>query len=368
MKNSKGVILPVALGLMAFCSLLGLGAIQLADMQGQSYVREVSSTQAFWLADAGLQRSSAGACLAVSGSLGAGTYNVVTSGSSSPFTLVSTGTVPGMPDRIRRLQSSCTIGNIFNQDILAKTSVKFENNSVIDSYNSSLGVYSNTNKSSIGAIVSNGGTGSIDLANNNSAGLTRTINAGVTIHPVTLPSLAWTAGPPMSALAGNKGTALLTTGNYQYTSINITGNNAVLSINGDVVLYLSGNPSLTIANNGQLRINTGSSLSIYAAGDVTSNNNVGFNNLTLIPSNFFIYNLNASMISISNNGTFYGVIYAPSSTVILKNNDNLYGAIVGNIVDASQNVGVHFDTALSSCPDLPPFTYTYDLSNWAELP
>ena len=53
MKRSRGVILPMALSFMGLFTMIGLGALQMATSLGQSSVQYVSSTQAFWLAEAG---------------------------------------------------------------------------------------------------------------------------------------------------------------------------------------------------------------------------------------------------------------------------------------------------------------------------
>jgi hypothetical protein len=53
MKKSKGVILPMTILFMGFFSAMGLGALQLSGTLGQSSVQYTSSTQAFWLAEAG---------------------------------------------------------------------------------------------------------------------------------------------------------------------------------------------------------------------------------------------------------------------------------------------------------------------------
>ena len=57
MKNAKASALGIALGMTALFSGLGLGALNYSGMQGQSSINQTLSTQAFWLADAGLERA-----------------------------------------------------------------------------------------------------------------------------------------------------------------------------------------------------------------------------------------------------------------------------------------------------------------------
>jgi Tfp pilus assembly protein PilX len=52
--NNRGAILGMTLGFMGFFTLLGLGALHLAGVLGESSARYTISTQAFWLAEAGL--------------------------------------------------------------------------------------------------------------------------------------------------------------------------------------------------------------------------------------------------------------------------------------------------------------------------
>ncbi|MBF0483407.1 MAG: hypothetical protein HQL25_01760 [Candidatus Omnitrophica bacterium] len=141
MKNNKGMILPVAMGFMVFFSAFGLGAIQLSQMQGQSAAQQLSSTQAFWLAEAALQRSSANSCQETSGSLGTGSYSVSRTGTSSPFTLTSTGTVSNWN---RKLQATCTVGSsIFSHVLTAKETINLDGSPGLVTINS----YNNTGSS-----------------------------------------------------------------------------------------------------------------------------------------------------------------------------------------------------------------------------
>jgi hypothetical protein len=55
MKNSKGYTLAIAVCMMALLIGLGLGALNYSGRQGQVLVNQTLSTQAFWLADAGIQ-------------------------------------------------------------------------------------------------------------------------------------------------------------------------------------------------------------------------------------------------------------------------------------------------------------------------
>lgn len=57
MKNSKGSALAVALSSLVLFTGLGLGALNYSGMQGLSATNQTLSTQAFWVAEAGLQKA-----------------------------------------------------------------------------------------------------------------------------------------------------------------------------------------------------------------------------------------------------------------------------------------------------------------------
>jgi hypothetical protein len=52
-----------------------------------------------------------------------------------------------------------------------------------------------------------------------------------------------------------------------------------------------------------------------------------------------VYGLNngTNIVNFSNNGVFYGVLYAPQSRIDLSNNAAFWGAISGNVVNLSNN-------------------------------
>jgi hypothetical protein len=57
MKNNKGMVLPVTLAFMVFFTILGLGTVHFAGVQGETAVQQLSSAQAFWMAEAGAARA-----------------------------------------------------------------------------------------------------------------------------------------------------------------------------------------------------------------------------------------------------------------------------------------------------------------------
>ena len=51
-------------------------------------------------------------------------------------------------------------------------------------------------------------------------------------------------------------------------------------------------------------------------------------------------------VDLSNNVEFYGFIYAPNAMIEVRNNDKIYGNLVGDQVYIWNNAAVHYDKAL----------------------
>ena len=92
------------------------------------------------------------------------------------------------------------------------------------------------------------------------------------------------------------------------------------------------------------------------------------NNLSKIPSRFVIYSTytGSNGVTVANNGTFYGVIYAPSTDVSFSNNSTVFGAMVGKTVMLSNNAQVHYDESLKTFSD-PNSLFMSTLGNWKEI-
>jgi hypothetical protein len=160
---------------------------------------------------------------------------------------------------------------------------------------------------------------------NNNSNMTITGNDG-TVTP-------YTGGHALSL--SSHVTLTMPGGVYYFTSINITGEPAVV-VTGPSVIYVDGG---NIVISGQGIINsTGApaSLGIYSTG---------------------------SDVNLSGQSAYYGTIYAPAASVTLTGQTDLYGAIVcGSSVDTGQ-ASIHFDLALADTANAPP---NYRVLSWME--
>ena len=65
------------------------------------------------------------------------------------------------------------------------------------------------------------------------------------------------------------------------------------------------------------------------------------------PEHFAIYVASTKLVSLtSGTPTFYGVVYAPTSSLVIQSSSNFYGAFVGQDVSMSSSARVHYDQAL----------------------
>ncbi len=104
MKNSKGSSLALAIGAMVLFSGIGVGSLNYSMMQGKTSTTQALSAQAFWAADAGLEKAKTlvttytssqtyPVTLPADTNISTGTYTtVITLPIGKPWTITSTGT------------------------------------------------------------------------------------------------------------------------------------------------------------------------------------------------------------------------------------------------------------------------------------
>lgn len=409
MNNDRGAALVIALTIVVVLSVLGTGFVVRTITENRVAQKHASSTQAFWLADAGVQMATwqmtsnscagfvqcgtANVCTSctscgagdkcLTGTLGSnGDYDVTLNNTNTLIT--STGSYPSRTalNRVRRnVQVTVSGGALFSHAVFAQNSISLSNNVTTDSYDSSAGIYGGANVGANGSIGTNGtGAGTVAIGanvsvqGNASTGAGGTVTAGanstisgstthannVTLSSVTVPS-ALTGLTDSGTIST---TTTISTGDYKYSSVNLS-NNKTLTINGNVRMYLTGASAFSTGNNVTLNISAGSSLTVYSNGVINFDNNSVINNVSKKPDKFLIYSAytGANGVLISNNGSIYSAIYAPETNIAISNNASLFGSVVGKTVSASNNASLHYDQALSAIPG----GGGYSTSSWQEL-
>jgi hypothetical protein len=120
----------------------------------------------------------------------------------------------------------------------------------------------------------------------------------------------------------------------KYPSITLQ-QDAVLNIDGDVTLWVTGNIALgthAASDSSRIEINTANpnaKLTIYLTGSFESKNGAAFNDVG-DPNKLTIYGLASNSINIKNSGDFAGTIYAPNATVSIGNSAKVYGSVIAN--------------------------------------
>ncbi len=127
--------------------------------------------------------------------------------------------------------------------------------------------------------------------------------------------------------AYNNATVTFSSGEYHFRNFELSNNSKVVinAAAGPVTIFITG--SVILENNSEMLP------SISFAGDTTK-------------LRFLIDGTDT--VDLSNNVSFYGLIYAPHALIEIRNNDNIFGNLVGKEVYIWNNAGLHYDRALGS--------------------
>lgn len=405
LKNNIGSTL--AISIITIFLLTVWGQATLLSSIGESRVaqRHANSTQAFWLADAGVQRAvweyknnschgfvqqgTATACTdctcanatkSLATTLSNGDYDVTLDFNNT--IIQSIGSTPSRiaSNRIqRKIQINLGGPSLFTSAAFANHSITISNNSTINGNLGTNGTQNNAislgNNDTVNGNITTGVGGTVSLGNGAVVNGTITTSA----QPVTLPNVVVPSNLTNLSSGGNfnvTSQSNLGTGNYRYTSINLS-NGSILNITGNVRLYLDSTSNAISSNPGvTININVGANLIVYVNGKLSVSSNMTINNASTTPGAMQIYStysggtLQNPGVGFSNNGNLYAAVYAPAAYVNINNNSNFYGSVIGNDINLNPGGSTHFssstsyDSALQSVPN--PFSPPGTVSNWHE--
>ncbi|HYC72849.1 MAG TPA: hypothetical protein VEB66_16680 [Opitutaceae bacterium] len=155
---------------------------------------------------------------------------------------------------------------------------------------------------------------------------------------------------------------------WRCPAITLNGNKT-LTILGDVTLILTagaGADAISVTGNASIVIPEGSSLTIYAEGDVRIAGN-GIGNANAQAATFQLYGTSTSVsgqvIQLAGNGALKVAAYAPNADVRLNGNGDIMGAVVAREITLTGNAAFHYDEALADEGDDMPF----GVVRWREL-
>ncbi|MHB8523008.1 MAG: DUF7305 domain-containing protein [Limisphaerales bacterium] len=153
--------------------------------------------------------------------------------------------------------------------------------------------------------------------------------------------------PTSGNVGGTNYTYVLNSGNYELSSLSLSGQNQVL-VAGNAILYvtgsvsMAGSSSITIATNANLALyvgtaNTNSPVSVSLGGNGVANNGGS-------ATNFFYYGLPSNTsVSLSGNAAFIGAIYAPEAAFTMGGGGNNTYDFVGASITATATLNGHYN-------------------------
>jgi len=410
--NKRGVVLIICYVAIMVLTILGAAFLTRSISERSVASEYYYSTQAFWLAEAGIQQSlwelnhnncagcsPCGANRCVSGTLSGGSY--IATISSGNTTITSTGSFPNATVQRTVMGTLNPSQSVFQYGIFSSNTISFSNSASTDSYDSSRGDYNallpdgthnvgkngdvGTDSTAAGAITLNNSAiikGDAGVGGDPVSGIqppppqppavdqhiTGSRNGGVNIDfpavPVPTPPAGSWSPCTVCKLTGTDNKPLAS-GSYSATVFSLS-NSSQLNINGDVTLYITGD--FALQNSSQLKISSGGNLTLYVDGTFSIGNSAQLNNVTKIPNNLTFYSRYSQPtggVNFANSGSLYGTVYAPQTHVDISNSFEIYGALVAKSTSLFNSTKIHYDEVLKNRPT-PFATSTYSIQNWRE--
>ena len=396
-KRNKGSILALIVILILLLSLSSMALIALAQEARIRTVKNVSGISARFAADAGIERvlylmnkeleaetwtlndvptytaESLTACNA--------DYTVTFEGDlASGYQITSVGK-SGLAAKTIRVTIELSSPFADNYAILTKGNLIMKNSASVKGYNSADPSEKNV-PVAIGTLSTD--SGSIDMKKDATVDGDVYVGAGgdpfkvvnkkndksisgeIFVMPIALDLPVVT--PPdftasMSSISG-KNVTLTTSDSGEYTEINISSNGK-LSIDGDVVLYITGD--VTLNKQAELEVKDGSTLTVYFDGDLEAKNSSEFNNASEIPASLQLYGTGTDqIIDLKNSSDFYGIVYAPEAEVIVHNSVDIYGSFIVDNFEMKNSGKVYYDKALKEVT-LDDEAIYFTITRWEEF-
>ncbi len=363
--NNRGSAILIVLGLMAMLTSLALISVDRSNTDIELSYNQLHEERAFYLAEAGLERAvtSINADYSwrdgfVDQALDDGEYTVA---------LIDSTTNAALGDTVVVEATSNVFGsNVTLEAWLVQTqnfpykygayrdlSLSIQNNACTDSYASDSGTYAatqddiNGDVGSNGTVLIKGGSAVVggDVFSATPGGIAiignPTINGDTATgtDPVSM-NLVSDADYTYAQAHNSAPTGFVGTG-YSYTSGNLQIKAKTISLNSGTY-YLN---SLTLIDGAKLNVSAGARVKIFINDSLSIQNNSSINSGG-VPSNMNIFT-RGTKITVGDNASYYGTIYAPNCNLNHSNNAYIYGAVIAKIVNVANNACVHYDRALA---------------------
>ncbi len=177
--------------------------------------------------------------------------------------------------------------------------------------------------------------------------------------------------PAGGSVGGTNYTYVLTSGNWQLDSLELSGQDNVL-VTGTAILYVKSEIKMT--GSSYILIATNSNLQLYMGGSTASIGGNGVINSSGNATNFYYFGMPANTsLALAGNAAFVGSIYAPQANFTLGGGGNnaydFVGASVTGTVKMNGHFNFHYDENLGRVGPDRGFTITSwnEMFTWEEL-
>jgi hypothetical protein len=249
--------------------------------------------------------------------------------------------------------------------VAAHSEITLSNNARIDAYSSAAGAYGGANvlatanvsvnatasarlvldstaRISGNALVGPGGNPASVIVTNNSSTITGTRTA--LTSAIASPQVGLPPSPPSSSGAFSSSSTTTLSVNRRYSSFSLD-NSGIINVSGHVYMIVDGGFSMN--STARINIPDGSSLTIYAFGDMSINNFAVLNSGR--PANLRIFFMNnGSSFTTSTNAQVSALLNNHRGEVSLNNDTRFFGTILCNELTATSNARIHVDMAALS--------------------
>lgn len=139
-------------------------------------------------------------------------------------------------------------------------------------------------------------------------------------------------------------------GSYYLTKFDLSNNKILIfdTTSGSINIALDSS-DFKLGNGVNITVNGNNPVKLYMNRNILLSNNVLINPTTNDNSKLFqIVSSSSQDINIENNAEYRGFIWAPEAKVVIRNNGQVYGAIVGKNFVLNNNQKMHYDEALQN--------------------
>ncbi len=310
--------------------------------------------------------------------------------------------IPNQRGFVKQIRIGTTKRKLWSNSLVSKSTVTFSGNTLIDSFDSTLGAYNAITNRSDQATVASASTAldAVVIGSNSSiygyvatTGDDPVVGIGGRIYGATTPvgvtvdssrirrdftanlpdvSAPTTAATSLSAISSSltlprSGDPVGTNGRYLYTtpSIGLAGTD-VLTLTANVDVIVTG--SVAVAGNAYFSIGASGSMGLYVAGNVALAGN-GLVNNSPTAGNATIWGTVATggtqTVSLAGNGAFIGTVYAPNANLSMTGNGAVSGAVIANQITIGGNGNFHYDVKLGTLET--SVDTSFRVTAWSEL-